>query len=159
MFNIYCHRAVRFWAYRQSLMWIITTTVCLAYFPLSCGVSDLLCSCGFTCDVQHAAGVWRGPRLWLNNNHRCVRKPENAGWTAGVTQHLECRRGCVFFCRHYNGWRRLLKAHMYAVSIFFFTAAPLVKSAELMSQFWLSTDWGMLTTAVKPERETTGCRF
>ncbi len=101
-------------------MWIITTTVCLALLPLSCGVSDLLCSCGFTYDVQHAAGVWRGPRLWLNNNHRCVRKPENAGWTAGVTQHLECRRGCVFFCRHYKGRRGLLKAHMYAVSIFFY---------------------------------------
>lgn len=48
---------------------------------------------------------------------------------------------------------------MYSVSIFFFTAALLVKSAELMSQFWLSTVWGKLTVAVKPEREMTGCRF
>ncbi len=101
-------------------MWIITTTVCLALLPLSCGVSDLLCSCGFTYDVQHAAGVWRGPRLWLNNNHRCVRKPENAGWTAGVTQHLECRRGCVFFCRHYKGRRRAVKSPYVCCEHFFY---------------------------------------
>lgn len=114
----------------------ITATICFSPPPLPYNggvgmfrahvVSLVICSgCGL-----------HGLRLWLNNNHRCVGKPASACWTAGVTQPFERRRGCVCFSADVIkcgvGCKKPI-CMLWAI----FIAAPLVKSAELMRQFWL----------------------
>lgn len=79
------------------------------------------------CDMQRVCGVGPGFDLITTTD---VSESQRTLAGLQVSQHLECRRGC-FFCRHCKGRHRLLRAHMYSVSIFFFYCCSACKISRI----------------------------